>query len=546
MLLMCGACRHSEVSERFRWESIFPATDSLVLQLERSYASGCSNEMLDSLVNQLRTISHRRGASRQEEARYHFWNARVLNKIHKREDAIREIETALTLSDSSRYHYDQARFRHLQVIISAVSPAQAHNILKNIESYHVSRHDGVMQAHVSLDLGNILFDIEDKQRALHYYMTADSLYKFLGMNEFHIKTSLNNASILYALGQKEKASEIISTLLQDSISKADFDFHNTVKSIGAGITDDVFLLKEAYSEIKDSEIYKGRTPLLASRISDYYYREWNPDSAIRYARIALLGERCVPNLVNRLQILRSAVFAYGAVGRYDTAAYCAGKYIALDDSAKRNIGVGLIYNEENRSDIEKYEELVKSRQMIERLVLWVIILAVAVGAVAIYAVLMRRGDFHRIEMARAQVEVERERRQLESASLVMTEKDNVLQAVMADIGRLRDTGAIPVVDSKKIENTIRLHFSNKSDHENMAMLFEKVSADFSKRLKDRFPRLSEGDIRLASYIKAGMSTKQISKMLLLQPDSVKKNRHRLRERLGLAAEESLEDLLRNI
>ncbi len=62
----------------------------------------------------------------------------------------------------------------------------------------------------------------------------------------------------------------------------------------------------------------------------------------------------------------------------------------------------------------------------------------------------------------------------------------------------------------------------------------------------RIPAVTEGDIHLAIYLRAGLTSKQISRMLLLQPDSVKKNRQRLRKHLNLSPTDSLEHLLRNI
>ncbi len=60
------------------------------------------------------------------------------------------------------------------------------------------------------------------------------------------------------------------------------------------------------------------------------------------------------------------------------------------------------------------------------------------------------------------------------------------------------------------------------------------------------PALTEGDVRLAVYIRAGLTSKQIAQMLLLQPDSVKKNRQRLRRRMNLTSSESLEEVLYSI
>lgn len=69
---------------------------------------------------------------------------------------------------------------------------------------------------------------------------------------------------------------------------------------------------------------------------------------------------------------------------------------------------------------------------------------------------------------------------------------------------------------------------------------------FHKRLKADYPELTEGDLRLATYIKVGMQGKQIARMLMLQPDTIRKNRQKLRRHLRLESEESLEDFLRTI
>ena len=65
-------------------------------------------------------------------------------------------------------------------------------------------------------------------------------------------------------------------------------------------------------------------------------------------------------------------------------------------------------------------------------------------------------------------------------------------------------------------------------------------------MKELFPNISETDLRLCAYIRTGMGNKQIATMLALQPDSIKKSRHRLRKKLGLSIETSIEDFLRSI
>ncbi|MEQ9298496.1 MAG: sigma factor-like helix-turn-helix DNA-binding protein [Cyclobacteriaceae bacterium] len=46
------------------------------------------------------------------------------------------------------------------------------------------------------------------------------------------------------------------------------------------------------------------------------------------------------------------------------------------------------------------------------------------------------------------------------------------------------------------------------------------------------------DLRLYTYLKANLSTKEIARILNITPDSVKKAKHRLRKKLGLEAFDS--------
>lgn len=138
--------------------------------------------------------------------------------------------------------------------------------------------------------------------------------------------------------------------------------------------------------------------------------------------------------------------------------------------------------------------------------MWMVVVAVAFVAMVAVNLLLRRNHRHRLEVARAQLERERESRKLVTASLSMAEKDNAMQTVLTDVGRMKREGA-GSSDLRMIEQTIRMHLNNKDEMENIAALFEKVHPDFVRRLKARYPGVSEGDIRLAVYINVGMTTK---------------------------------------
>ncbi len=62
---------------------------------------------------------------------------------------------------------------------------------------------------------------------------------------------------------------------------------------------------------------------------------------------------------------------------------------------------------------------------------------------------------------------------------------------------------------------------------------EQDNKDFQVRMKRCYPNLTPYDLRLCIYLKANLSTKEISRILNITPDSVKKAKHRLRKKLRI-------------
>ncbi len=74
--------------------------------------------------------------------------------------------------------------------------------------------------------------------------------------------------------------------------------------------------------------------------------------------------------------------------------------------------------------------------------------------------------------------------------------------------------------------------------------FEEVHPNFFSGLHHRYPELSSGDLRMCAYLRLDLTAKEIAQIFNISPDSVRKRKQRLREKLGLGAEEDLGDWLR--
>jgi tetratricopeptide (TPR) repeat protein len=79
--------------------------------------------------------------------------------------------------------------------------------------------------------------------------------------------------------------------------------------------------------------------------------------------------------------------------------------------------------------------------------------------------------------------------------------------------------------------------------ENFRKMFEKVHKGYLRRLKEKRPGLSPADTRFMALSKLKLSNKEMAGMLGISVDAVRMSKHRLRKKLGLSEEETIEELV---
>jgi len=79
--------------------------------------------------------------------------------------------------------------------------------------------------------------------------------------------------------------------------------------------------------------------------------------------------------------------------------------------------------------------------------------------------------------------------------------------------------------------------------EDFKIHFEEVHSDFFNRLIKDFPELSQTDLRLSAYFLINLNAKEIAQISNISPDSVRKRKQRLREKLNLNANQDIREIL---
>ena len=75
---------------------------------------------------------------------------------------------------------------------------------------------------------------------------------------------------------------------------------------------------------------------------------------------------------------------------------------------------------------------------------------------------------------------------------------------------------------------------------------DKVYNNFVAKLKERHPDLTLSEIKIAAYVRMNMSTKEISEVMHKTTRAVENDRYRLRKKIGLDSNDSLQGYLMDL
>jgi DNA-binding CsgD family transcriptional regulator len=67
-----------------------------------------------------------------------------------------------------------------------------------------------------------------------------------------------------------------------------------------------------------------------------------------------------------------------------------------------------------------------------------------------------------------------------------------------------------------------------------------------KKLKVKFPNLTNADLKVCAYLQLNLSTKEIAQLMNISVRGVDISRYRLRKKFQLSREQTLNDFLNNV
>ncbi|WP_425637387.1 tetratricopeptide repeat protein [Algoriphagus yeomjeoni] len=133
---------------------------------------------------------------------------------------------------------------------------------------------------------------------------------------------------------------------------------------------------------------------------------------------------------------------------------------------------------------------------------------------------------------------------LTAQTLHVIDKNQMLEDIQTKLKSILEED--PKEQKKRIRNLIKqidFNFSHDTDWDDFKQTFERVHQDFFKIIQTRSGGLTPAEMKLASLMRLNLNSKEIASSLGISMDSLRISRYRLRKKLNLQKEDSLQQFL---
>lgn len=133
-----------------------------------------------------------------------------------------------------------------------------------------------------------------------------------------------------------------------------------------------------------------------------------------------------------------------------------------------------------------------------------------------------------------QKDIESKNRELGMSAMNLVKRNELLGTIKKELG-----GAKNLEDVSKVVKLINKNLNTTDDWKLFEEAFNNTDKNFIKKLKTNHPNLTSNDLRLCTYLRLNLSSKEIAPLLNISLRSVEVKRYRLRKKMNLPHEASL-------
>jgi tetratricopeptide (TPR) repeat protein len=404
----------------------------------------------------------------------------------------------------------------------------------------------------------IEFYLKDFNSSIRHNQQALAIYRAYGDKFFESQAANDLANCLFYLKQYDEAE----TYLKLSISLAEeMEAVNLLGTAKANLGK-VYLQKARYPEagelLRQSLEIFDRTDSKLKEVESlnhlglvYQHQMKYQEAISTFARAEQLAETngFLPGLEETVKF-RSETFEL--MGNFRAALQDYQKLKTTGDSllnqakSRQIEELRTIYQTEKkeREIFNQHERITLLQQNIriarlQRIWLGIALLLTFLLSAALFYGFRQRNRRTRAEKEKLNVELEYKKRELTSQALNLARKNELLENLKLTAVTFK-ASAEPGNGYQKLIHTINHDLRLEDSWKTFSRSFEEVHPGFYDRARQRYHDLTFNELRILALLKMNLSYKEIANILNVSAEGVKKARYRLRKKLDLASEDSLQ------
>ena len=411
------------------------------------------------------------------------------------------------------------------------------------------------------NIGNIQGDIGNFDISNDYYRKAQAVYKKLNLKDDLASIKVNLAINLKGQKEYEEAKRLMLEVEPYYIEK---NYNNDLAGIYDNIgwiyaeQDSLDIAENYYNKSLDISRHYGETSLIGlnlRHLGELNNKKEDYRKALKYMKDAIKISEETGTRKKKIGDLLEISKAYAGLGRYKKAYEFHTDYHQLHDEILGEENIERMNELEVKYQTEKKEkELIikqneiklleerKQKAENEKLFLFISL----IGSLAlIFAVIFgyrQKIKRNKTEREKLDNDLAFKEKELTTHALHLAHKNEVLLDLKSQLKALKSE-SLNSRNYQKVINTINLDINNDNNWEQFRNYFEDVHTDFNNKVMTNYPSVSNNDLRLMSLLKMNLSSKEIANILNISIEGVKKARYRLRKKLSLSTEDSLQELV---
>lgn len=411
------------------------------------------------------------------------------------------------------------------------------------------------------NIGNILLDLDKVGEAKAYYEKSLVIYQQLGYEADVIDLQFQLAGVYEKQGSLSKAKELF---LKCAVFAKEHGQQNALAEVYDHLGD-IEMVQGSYKEAEDY-LLSGLSMALQNgdrklpgqfyrRLTDLYMITDQLGEAEKYALLSMQNaaevgrsKKIITDYLNLSEIyerqgkLQLALDYHKQYAIQQDSIFGIEKLNAINDlqleleRAKKQQEIELLKEKEKRSTLQK-------RGMAVGLVGLALLSGLLVYAMRQRLIKNKLAKEKVDQQLRfSEEELQRKKQELTAYAMQLAHKNELLSGIKNDVQDL-SVESSKRKSVQRIVNTIHINQNDDETWEGFRTRFQAVHQDFEVTIKKSYPAVSNNELRLMSLLKMKLSNKEIANILNISNDGIKKARYRLRKKLGMEREESLEDLI---